>query len=695
MVPQIYQTENKENDFLKQINDIVQNVSSTRNDLSITGRDLSKNLKTLISKYTYSYKGPDFFFDDFKNGINNWSMYPSMRWTTNVSAFSNNYWVMTPTIVSPPSPPPVYPGQDFYSIIANTTINGPSSIFSTIVRMPICGVPTNGFGVTIYPYRILTGQYANWLRLLIYVNAGNFAWKVEQCVNGTITQQDGGYKVLTDQAAYPIYVLRYDYTKFCFMIGDPTFSGNSVTQFSNPTFAIVKNGSNGMFDITNPSSGSALQLDKASIGFGCYGYKAEFANAKYIQYSDSLSIQDLMKKIATKAGIFDYKFQYMFEDYLYDPLNWSGIFTIQNRVLSLIYSPPNHYAIRTAIIPSLIGTTNPAQISDSEIEFVAKVIPTDSSLDYGLNFIFRNQRSTDIGDCYKFSVRKQIDYLGNINTSSRFIKSSTDLIASSPETNPIRFNSSNVDITKWHRYKVVFSKGWMFSFIDDSMVSAWLDNNSTETSSIGYIGFEAFSNSTVYVKNIKSSFFWNQIVQYTINTGDDMESSVDALANTIRAWNFSDLFGRFKSILLNESDISSYSYDTQLVTQGVDSSDKEYVNQVTVIGQNVSAVARDSSSIASNSIVRENVIIDYKISTYQQAYDRANYELINFQKFGYQSAIKQINNVGSEVLDVVHVENTGSNSSNYNEDVRVYAQTQSLAGSSNEYSIELETGKKT
>ena len=183
---------------------------------------------------------------------------------------------------------------------------------------------------------------------------------------------------------------------------------------------------------------------------------------------------------------------------------------------------------------------------------------------------------------------------------------------------------------------------------------------------------------------------WTQIENFSINPGDDLESSIEALLNTIRAYFFSDLFGRFKAVVLRSTDPSTYTYDNQIVLQGVDNSDKEYFNEITVVGAGgITATARDAASIGTNGIIRESVINDNTLTTYNDALARAQAELINANKFNNQYNPKQANNVGSEIYDVVHVTNTGANTSNVDQDVRNYSQETDVGGDNISYWLQI------
>ena len=67
---------------------------------------------------------------------------------------------------------------------------------------------------------------------------------------------------------------------------------------------------------------------------------------------------------------------------------------------------------------------------------------------------------------------------------------------------------------------------------------------------------------------------------------------------------------------------------------------------------------------------------------------------MSFNKYNNQYNPKQILNVGSELYDVIHITNTGNNSTNINQDVRIYSQEMDVGGDSISYYLLVETGTK-
>lgn len=383
------------------------------------------------------------------------------------------------------------------------------------------------------------------------------------------------------------------------------------------------------------------------------------------------------------------------EDYVYEPTHFFGSFTTPNRILTI---PANYYAMRQL-----------STMADGEVEFEARITPIDTdqtvfSNSWGMDFVFRSN-NLSLTNCYLAAILQKPNPNGTppIYTECSFINKSSSLgevtmwqsgnlagLFATPENNLL------FDLTVWHKYKVSFNLGWMMVFIDDMMVNVWYDNNNSTQSgdpmtwSDGYFGWRAQTNSTVEVRNITSTVFFNQVNKLTISPGDSLDDNLRSLTDTIRGWNYSDLFGRLVSKVLYSADKPTYIYNQQLIAQNVDNSDKEFCNQVTVIGSGVSTIARDNESIGTSGTVRDRIIIDYKIRTLKDAQDRAQYELVNANKFNFQSDPKQVNQLGSEVLDVAHILNQYSNT---NDDVRIYSQSIKLDGGSSEYSIQLGTGQ--
>ena len=227
------------------------------------------------------------------------------------------------------------------------------------------------------------------------------------------------------------------------------------------------------------------------------------------------------------------------------------------------------------------------------------------------------------------------------------------------------------------------------------MVAAWDDNNTDiNYLTTGTWGWTATTNTTLYVAWVKSSAFWKQTPTTSINPGDDMESDIENLTHSLGAWYFSDMLARFKAILPSPAGGSTYVYDNQISSQKVDQSDKEYVSEVIVYGNNGIIATALNTALQVGVMVRPVIMVDYSLLTVKDAQTRANNALIEANQYQNQYTPSQILNVGAELFDVVTVINQGNNTSGINNPTRVYAQTIVEGGGSNkqDYSIEISTG---
>lgn len=662
------------------IDDIQQNVSSNRNDLTIQARDAYKKLRTTISRYPFNYKGPDFYVDNFDGStIGNWNQ-ATGSWIQESITDSGTMNFMLPQ-TAPGS------GTEFDITLSGINIKNPASMVSCIVKFPD---PSTTNKIFIYPFWV---DSKNWLRLKIEGNgSGLHNWAIEVMVNGSLTPKDSQNGVnygYSGSVAYGrIYIRNYQYQNFMFFLDSVALLGlTGVQTLVTPGNPFANTVANGEINISGSFPAGAV----TTIAFGCDGWAGMIGNLQFSQYIESNDLREQIVKLGTKSGILNYKPETEIEDYLFVPTQWSGSFTVPNRILT--------------ITAGNLAMRNVGQISDSEVEFDAKISQVTAGSAYGFDFVFRNQSTANSTNTYLFRTESLVnpDTISPISPetiTAQFRNESTVkgdvLMTQSTENGQSNFDATNnlrFDLTQWHHYKISFVKGWMYAYIDNILVLAWYDNNTSVTYSLGYIGFQAMANTKLEVKNIISPTFYQQINNFAINPGDDFDTAMSTVSETVAAWNFTDLFARFKSVLLKSTDASNYTYQNQLYSQVTDNSDKEFVNQVTVIGLGVSAVARSNTSIGSSlDPVRDEIIVDYKITTLQDAQTRAQYELTNFNKFNAQSDPKHPNNVGAELFDVVTIINSDSNT---NTQVRVYTQDITMDGSSNEYSLSPGAGQVT
>lgn len=678
------------------IDDITQNVSSTTNDLVLMARDLYKNLKVTISRFAFTFFGPTFYSDIFDGTtIGNWNQI-SGGW---------NETSNTMTLTSQSSGDNVIVSSGIFQI-------HPSAQTSCVVTISsIPNVPSYVYGSYI--------DSNNWVRLSIENDgSGNIIWAVQVCYGGTIVTYDTGTRrgaSFSNGMNFTFLIKRYDWYKFSFMMSsnngllspsiiDPSGNSEFAWNYGNNygTQPILFNSStggstNGEFDATQYFNGTTGNIPGlGTVGFGCNGFNGSFSYFKFSEFTNSQDINELEKNLGTKSGIFSYNLQKNFSEYFFNiSRNYYGSFTLNNRFLKI--APSN----------LVINNITSEQISNGTLEFDLKMNPSSSASRYGFSLIFRNTDSSDTNNGYlwnnyvvnggTFTGSRFLSNTNQISYSGQFLLNSSSLQYELSNSNgsPVYLNDLNIDLTQWHHYKIVMSDGWMYGFVDGQMVVSWQDNNTTQPwIQTGYWGFQTESNSTVYIKNITSPTFWNQIPSFSINPGDDMESAIESIEALSYGYHFSDLMGRFKNILTESTDTSTYTYQNALIVQQTDLSDKEYYNQVKVYGtNNITATARDATSIASTGKVREYVVQDYKITTYQDAQTRANQELSASKKYNSQYTPQSPMNVGSELFDVITIVNTGNNSSGVNGTTRVYNQTMQLGGnSSNNYQLTIDTG---
>lgn len=272
-------------------------------------------------------------------------------------------------------------------------------------------------------------------------------------------------------------------------------------------------------------------------------------------------------------------------------------------------------------------------------------------------------------------------------------------------------NNLEIDLTQLNHYQIAFNKGWVYLFVNGIEVLAWYDNNNIITYSSGYWGFSTINDGTLWdnsfaldeiltVQNIFFPTFWQQINVFSLNPGDEISQAITTNLQTVYGWNFSDLGGRMKLITLKTTDAISYYYgdgatNYLLYSVSNDSSDKEYYNQVLVVGDGVSYLASDNTSVGTNGVLREEVIVDYTITTLAAATTRANQELASIQQYGTQPAPQLNINVGSEVFDAVNIVSNSTNTAmGLNGNYRVYTQSFNIDNQSN-YNITLGTGSIT
>jgi hypothetical protein len=650
------------------IDDILQNVSSTKNDVTLVGRDFYKKLKTTVTKFSYQFIGPTFFSDIFDG---------SLRSSWNIISGSWNFYtienrLLLTGVAGDNSIMLVSPNQNSHGHLMRVFLNG------------------SGDGTAhIYAFYI---NSTNWLRLELDLVSGT-GFAVKYNIAGAVTTTSSGNLPFTMTASgyYGIYIRRYDYYRFSFVVSNgspPNYLGDQADSYDPAKISYVIPGtySNGEvnatpFFIANPSWQNGF-----SIGFG--GNSISLSSWKYFMFSTFTLPNDLshlIRKIARIAGIFTFKISYTFKELFYTP-NLTGTYSVNNRKLKITSG-------NTAV-------SNTNTFSNGEISFKAKITIANTAVASGFRFIFRADSNTPTNAYYLHVIRdgtgttyyrfERLISAYSGGTTIRFYNSVYDV-----SNNPMAATGSlNIDLTRWHTYRVIMIDGWMYAFVDDIMIASWNDNNSGYNFlTTGNWGFNADSNTTLQAKEVTAPDFWKPVQAFSLNPGDDTESAIESLISSLRGWIFSDLLGRFKAIFLGSSNPSTYTYNSQLFQQNVDGSDKEYVAQVTVYGSGVMATARNTT-LMSGVPTRDLVIVDYTIITYQDAQTRANNELVNRNQYQNQYTPKQFINVGAEIFDAITITNIGNNTTGVNANTRVYSQEIAVGGGNNssDYSLSLDTG---
>jgi hypothetical protein len=725
------------------IQDITQNTSSTQNDLVIVGQDFNKLLTVTQTAWTYNYQGPDFYFDPFTStSIANWgasmgSWYQSPIQTastpTNLSYFGYApYTQYQPYISSAGSGGSSVDGSfslngQTLTVLSGFQITKPSVTLATSFWIPAAGGSgiQTGAEYDFYPLYINSNNYIQ--VQVIYSGSSTGYFQITTVSNGQSVIQgpgSGSTFSLTPSTWYPIYINCYNYgTVVDVNIGGAVGSGadpaNDKASFGTtntnqnytvfPTFNVYQfsNGVNPSIAIgTNNNFGNGTTTSSTQAN----PFFALFANLKFSQYTYSQTLDELTKKLGTLAHVFNYKPEQDLIPNLFQSSQWnsSGTFSLTNRRINL---GGNSFALNNA---------NP--YSNGQIEFDTKVV-TGVTKNFGFDLVLMSQNSGNLTQCYKLRFINSEN--GPTGANNNIVKcslllSSTGYIDSqlfssiipdqlSLQTYNNNGNGLNIDLTLWHHYQVMFNKGWFSVWVDHNMVLAWYDNNYTATYSSGYWGFSTVgstegnisyqftSSETLYVQNITFPTFWQQINSFSVNPGDDLGNDIMTNLQTAFGWFFSDLGGRMKLVVLKNSDPTSYYYGDGassylLYNTSIDSSDKEYFNQVLVVGDGVSYLATDATAVGSNGILREQVIVNYQITTLQAAMTQANQQLANMQKYGAQPAPEQQINVGSEVFDVVSiVDMSTSNTTGLNGLYRLFTQSFQIDNQSN-YSLTLGTG---
>lgn len=635
------------------IDDIQQNVSSNTNEFTLAARNIYKKLEAFSTKYTYGFDGIRKYIDYFNDASSAQNYNLSGSWTFN----TNLQGALTAS-------------TNILALLSLYEQIKPNTIFSVIANLPTNSGLFNEVAVEFFVYYV---DSQNNIYLSVLNNGTSFEWSwVKTLAGSTTILNTGTFAYGSDNNNFPFFFVRNDYYKVQGYVGTDASDGKSYNAFATATPL------GGVIDFSNTFS------ETGSIGIGGQNVSASnnytmfFYDLKYFEFDRTQSMQQLLQSLATKASIFDYKFQTSFENHFYTNIEWSGTYTFLNRYLT----------VSNGNTATKINTT----FTDFEVTFQAAVAIDTANANFGFDFNFKDNNA---GQKYFFRISNQIGDFGVSYLSVKlFYKVSgvEYLLACSGGLTGDTSNNLLYDITKLQNYKVISVSSYVFFVINDTIVLSWYDTSAPIYNVAGYIGFRAF-NTTLSVRDVVGNQMYTQVETFTLNPGDDLENSLDTVVGITLNFFFSDLLGRFKVHQLNSSDPSTYTYQNQLMLQQVDLSDKEYSNRVTVNGNNVTATVQDNVSIAETGYVKDLVIVDSNITTYTDAVLRANYELVNAKKFDIQYSPKQVLNVGSEIFDVVTVINSGNNSTGVNQAVRTYSQEIDVVADPVSYYLQLDTGQ--
>lgn len=657
------------------IDDIQQNSTSSDNSVTISGRDLFRSLSLAITKYAYNIFNSLFVVDTFTGtSLANWNQ-QSGSWQETGGAIQTTTAPVSDAVITLANMPP-----NSYGSIMTVSIQG-----NTVGHMYIYLVYLDSTHWARLNYTFGTGSSCSYALEVSSYHQG-FGPSFSFIYSGSDIQLNDPTKY------YPIIVRQHDYTKFEIIAstGDTlSNSGNDMNSFGGGATLTLFGGGveidltsiGGTFPNLLTDWGGATQpaaTNQWAVGFGCNGVQQNFKYFRYVQYYNSLNLAEIIKNIATKAGVFVYKTANVFTDYFYGFLSYvTTAAAIVNR--------------RMVISPNGNAFNADTPISDGEITSTIAVVPGAATYDFAI--AFRIDATGPPANAYRFHVFNNSGFVRVV--LERLYQGVWKTFA--PGTynctgNP-QLGNLNIDLTLPHKYRLVFVNAWMFFYIDGVEVCGWNDNNTTSPYlTTGYWGWYTGSDTSIVVQQVTSTAFWKQNPSLSLNPGDDMLSTLSNYLLSVRAWFFGDLFGRLKSVFLSSTDASTYTYQNQIYMSGVNSSNKEFVSQITVYGANgVTATARNNN-LMSGVPVREMVVVDYTITTQQDAQTRANQELTNANQYQSQVNPKMVMNVGAELFDAVTITDTGNNSTGVNSGTRVYSEKFTLGSSNNEYSLEVDTG---
>lgn len=658
------------------IDNITLNSSSNQMTATITGRDINKAFKTTITKFNYEWEGPSVYSDIFDGSTTqNWTQ-TSGGWSEKLINGQGRMTVTTSTAG----------GGNTNPIIQLSSVLKFTESSITFSNLWIQDAYNFGSGEQSYAglYTLLLDQN-NYFGVNIYINASNqTVAKQVQGINGIFSN---GPEVIISSSAlngyyFPVFIRRYDYFTYDILIGKPTASDTLSSYTYNAlsqSHTIVCSGFK-LDSYFTTGYGNQLFQETPAIQYQMNdpytlaGIYFEFSFFKFLQFNNSLSLVDAMKYLGTLCGINNYKEKYLLEN-------------------NANYLIPPGLAIMSAQYKIL---------GNYEVEFMASVIPNNTTDLYGISFIFGSADYTlALGKYYNLNIYS----VGGITQATLTIALSdqSPSVAILCPGSMIQYGYtsstySNIrfDITKTHTYKFLNVNQTFYLFIDDICSFIWNDLNTTENGvdfSNGYWGFQANTNSNVKVKNIKVYQVYQQTPTLTVSPGDDISSTLSQAMETGFVWTYVDQMNRYIGTVLQSTDVSTYTYQNTAYQYESDNSDQVSINEVVVTGANgISATAKNIPSIVKLGQVRTTNVQDFTITTYADALTRAEQILGDTNKMNNQNTPTNPMNVGSELFDVVTIDDNGNNSSGVNGVYRIYNEELQNAGSKGQFSIQVETG---
>jgi len=700
------------------IDDISQEISSNRNDLTITARDWSKKLKVIKSKYSYnlSYDSPYFCIFSEQN---------AQDWTAinGTPSFANN----------------IFSGDGCLLALSSKSLNDIEGyVFYVDVRLPT----VLGKYVNIYP---LWRSQTDYLKIKIeyYLNGSDYGYlftivSQSSILGGpnTITTaftsssdigQDGshcwarvlcqisnfGDCVFKHSLAFGVTPVSYPALQFSDFFHIASVNIDGPMQWATSTHYNAKYGvynlgtyyecwdAHTSSAATEPGVGASWtsywQISKVNVYSGCGLIKANynktiaieiqdstgwsvFSNANLCPVGKSNTSKEVIKYFGSLGSIFDYDInKFVGETYIK-----SSDYYMQDADAdsSMIFIKEGGSALRKTPL-----------LTDGHFECDA--INDSSSSSRSILFSFRSDPPNLTSMYSYFFIVTDDGAFTNVTlcASSVLVGTTTTYTLFSTGDSSIGANNLNLRLNEWHKYRISFVNNTIDMFVDDVHVFSYIDYNSTIDPNSGLFGFSSsVGYGNVKIKNVSSDQSYYQLESVSVNPGDELENSIMSALTSSRMFSYSDMYGRFKMTnfpLTLITEPVTYSYENSVISTSTDRSDKEYSNRVTVFGSGVMAIASDSDTISSTTTIRDEIIVDYKLSTYQDVLNRANYELNSNFRYTVQSDPFVIMNVGSELFDVIAVTNTDSD---VTENVRVYNQTFTVDWNSRRYQLKIGTG---